>query len=89
MLGDKFRPVFTSNDFLVQIAAVEAGVGVMILGRRFHRRSRIDQLVELKMDLGPAAHATFHVVVAKRMVDVPRIRAVIDVLRAELDPPLR
>ncbi|MFL5307920.1 MAG: LysR family transcriptional regulator [Polyangia bacterium] len=89
MLGDRFRPVFASNDFLVQIAAVEAGVGVMILGRRFHRRSRIDQLVELKMDLGPAAHATFHVVVAKRMVDVPRIRAVIDAIRAELDPPLR
>ena len=85
LLGDKFRPVFTSNDYLVQIAALQAGVGVMILGRRFHRLSRIDELVELKMDLGPAAHATFHVVVAKRMVDVPRIRAVVEAMRAELD----
>jgi DNA-binding transcriptional LysR family regulator len=83
-LGDRFRKVFTSNDYLVQIAAVEAGVGAMVLGRKFHRLSRIDRLVELKVDLGPAALSTFHLVVAKRMVDVPRIRAVVDVLLGEL-----
>jgi DNA-binding transcriptional LysR family regulator len=87
-LGDRFRPVFTSNDYLVQIAAVEAGVGAMVLGRRFHRLSRIGQLVELKVDLGPAALTRAHLVVAKRMVDVPRIRAVVDVLLGELDPPV-
>jgi DNA-binding transcriptional LysR family regulator len=83
-LGDRFRKVFTSNDYLVQLAAVEAGVGAMVLGRKFHRLSRIDRLVELAVDLGPAARSTFHLVVAKRMVDVPRIRAVIDVLLGEL-----
>jgi DNA-binding transcriptional LysR family regulator len=72
--GDRFRKVFTSNDYLVQIAAVEAGVGAMVLGRKFHRLSRIDRLVELKVDLGPAALFTFHLVVAKRMVDDPRDR---------------
>ena len=89
ILGERFRPVFTSNDYLVQLAAVEAGVGVMVLGRRFHRLSRIDQLVELDIDLGPAARTTFHLVVAKRMVDVPRIRAVADALLAEIDPAVR
>jgi DNA-binding transcriptional LysR family regulator len=87
LLGDRFNPVFTSNDYLVQMAAVEAGVGAMILGRRFHRLSRAGHLVELNLNLGPAARVTFHLVVAKRMTDVPRIRAVIDALLAELDPP--
>ncbi|HXJ21640.1 MAG TPA: LysR family transcriptional regulator [Polyangia bacterium] len=87
LLGDRFNPVFTSNDYLVQMAAVEAGVGAMLLGRRFHRLSRAGQLVELDIDLGPAARVTFHLVVAKRMVDVPRIRAVTEALLGELDPP--
>lgn len=86
MLGEGFRPVFTSNDYLVQLAAAEAGVGVMVLGRRFHRMSRIGNFVELNLDLGPSARTTFHLVVAKRMVDVPRIRAVTDALLGELDP---
>ena len=89
ILGEAFRPVFTSNDYLVQLAAVEAGVGAMVLGRRFHRLSRIGQLVELDLDLGAAARTMFHLVVAKRMVDVPRIRAFVDVLLGELDPPAK
>ncbi|HEX4406584.1 MAG TPA: LysR family transcriptional regulator [Polyangia bacterium] len=89
LLGEAFRPVFTSNDYLVQLAAVEAGVGAMVLGRRFHRLSRIGQLVELPIDLGPSGRTTFHLVVAKRMADVPRIRAFVDVLLGELDPPAK
>src|SRR5579871_5923547 len=86
-LGERFRPVFTSNDYLVQLAATFAGAGAMVLGRRFHKLSRVGELVELKIDLGPAARSTFHLVVAKRMVDVPRIRAVADAILGELDPP--
>jgi DNA-binding transcriptional LysR family regulator len=86
ILGEGFRPVFTSNDYLVQLAALEAGLGAMILGRRVHKLSRIGELVELPFDLGPASLSTFHLVVAKRMVDVPRVRAFVDVLLAELDP---
>jgi DNA-binding transcriptional LysR family regulator len=88
LVGERFRPVFTSNDYLVQLAAVEAGVGAMVLGRRFHRLSRVGHLVELDVDLGPAALSTFHLVVAKRMTDVPRIRAVVDALLGEIDPPV-
>lgn len=86
LLGDKFNPVFTSNDYLVQVAAVEAGVGAMILGGKFHRLSRAGQLVQLNLDLGPASRAVIHLVVAKRMVDVPRIRAVTEALLGELEP---
>jgi len=85
LLGERFRPVFTSNDYLVQLAAVEAGVGAMVLTRKFHRLSRIGQLVELAVDFGPASRATFHLVVAKRMVDVPRIRAVVEAVQAQLE----
>ncbi|HXU61832.1 MAG TPA: LysR family transcriptional regulator [Polyangia bacterium] len=88
VLGERFAPVFTSNDFLVQISALEAGVGAMILGRRFHRLTRVEHLVELNLDLGPGSNVTCHLVVAKRMIDVPRIRAVADALIGELDPPV-
>ena len=88
LLGERFNPVFTSNDYLVQIAAVEAGVGAMVLGHRFHRLSRVGHLEALKLDFGAAARVTCYLVVAKRMVDVPRIRAVVDALVGELDPPL-
>jgi DNA-binding transcriptional LysR family regulator len=82
-----FRPVFTSNDFLVQLAAVEAGVGAMVLGRGLGSRSRIASLVELPVDLGPAADTTMYLVGAKRMVDVPRVRVVIDAIVQELGAP--
>ncbi len=84
MLGERFRPVFTSNDYLVQLAAMAAGVGAMALGRPFHRLSGAGKFVELAVDLGPAGKSTFHLIVAKRMVEVPRIRAVVDVLLGEL-----
>jgi DNA-binding transcriptional LysR family regulator len=84
-----FRPVFTSNDYLVQLSAVEAGVGAMLMGRSFSRLSRIGMLAELNIDFGPRANTTLYVVVARRMVDVPRIRVVSDAIVAELDQARR
>jgi len=50
-----------------------------------HRAGRtLGSLESVAVDLGPAGRATFHLIVAKRMVDVPRIRAVVDVLLGEL-----
>jgi DNA-binding transcriptional LysR family regulator len=80
-----FRPVFTSNDFLVQLSAVEAGVGAMVLGRAFSRLSRIRALTELALDFGPRADTTLYIVAARRMVDVPRIRVVADAMLAEIE----
>ena len=81
-----FRPVFTSNDFLVQMAALEAGVGAMVIGRGLGARLRIAALVELDIDLGPIADSTMYLVGAKRMTDVPRVRVVVDAIVAELQP---
>jgi DNA-binding transcriptional LysR family regulator len=83
-LGERFRPVFTSNDYLVQLAAAHAGVGAMLLGDRYHRLPHPVELVRLPLDLGAQAVSTLHVVVAKRMADVPRIRAVAGALVAEI-----
>src|SRR4051812_42556449 len=83
-LGERFRPVFTANDYLVQLAAMEAGVGAMVLSDRFHRLSRVGQLARLALDVGPQA-IDFYLVVAKRMADVPRIRVVADALVGALD----
>jgi len=86
-----FRPAFASDDYVVQMAAAAAGLGAMVLGTGLHRGSRISELTHLsRIDLGPAARGNaIHVVVAKRMVDVPRIRAVTDAILATIDPRLR
>jgi DNA-binding transcriptional LysR family regulator len=77
-----FTPAFASDDFLVQQAAAEAGAGAMFLGRVTHRFSRAS-LVELDLDLGRVPRA-LHLVCAKSALDIPRVRAVADLLVAEL-----
>jgi DNA-binding transcriptional LysR family regulator len=77
-----FRPVFASDDFLVQLAATAAGLGAMFLGRVRHRYSR-DELVELDVDTGPLQR-TLSLVCAKSALDIPRVRAVADALAEEI-----
>jgi DNA-binding transcriptional LysR family regulator len=85
-----FRPVFASDDFLVQLAAAEAGLGAIFLGRTRHRFSQ-STLVELDVDMGEPTRA-LHLVCAKTALDIPRVRAVADRLVAEvrhIEQPLR
>ncbi len=79
-----FRPVFASDDFIVQRRAAEAGVGAILLGRVRHRFSRDSSLVPLGLELGPHAKSSLYVVCAKSALAVPRIRAVADLLAEEL-----
>jgi DNA-binding transcriptional LysR family regulator len=78
-----FRPVFASDDFLVQQRACEEGLGGLFLGRVRHRFSRDRGLVELDLDLPPIP-AGFHLVAAKSALAIPRVRAVADRLAEEL-----
>lgn len=80
-----FRPVFASDDFLVQWRAAEAGVGALFLGRVRHRFSRSDQLQELNLDFGSPIRRTLHLVGAKSALAVPRVRAVAELLAAEIE----
>jgi DNA-binding transcriptional LysR family regulator len=84
-----FRPVFASDDFLVQRNAVESGVGAMFLGRVRHRYSRPTELVPLELELGPYAKSELHLVATKSALEVPRIRAVAELLSEELEHALR
>ncbi|MCA9631932.1 MAG: LysR family transcriptional regulator [Myxococcales bacterium] len=79
-----FRPVFASDDYLVQLRAAQAGVGGIFLGRVEHRYLRQDMFVELELDLGEYATNTLHLVAAKSALDVPRIRRVAERLAEEL-----
>lgn len=78
-----FRPVFASDDFLVQLRAAEAGIGAIFLGRARHRFSG-SSLVELDIDLGELKRS-LHLVCAKSALDIPRVRAVADLLIRELE----
>lgn len=78
-----FRPVFASDDFLVQLRAAEAGVGAMLLGRYRSRRALPTALVEMKLDLGKL-RSSLHLVCARSSLSIPRVRAVADLLAAEL-----
>ncbi|MBX3196609.1 MAG: LysR family transcriptional regulator [Labilithrix sp.] len=78
-----FRPIFASDDFLVQLRAAEAGIGAVFLGRARHRFSA-SSLVELDVDFGNLKRS-LHLVCAKRALDIPRVRAVADLLARELE----
>jgi DNA-binding transcriptional LysR family regulator len=78
-----FRPVFTSDSYLIQLQAAESGIGAMILGRERHRFAPHTALVELALDLGPQAVGSLYLVSAKTALLVPRVRAVIDLLLAD------
>lgn len=79
-----FRPAFASDNFLVLQSAVVAGLGAMILDRQARPGTPSAELVEI--DLGfelPASE--FHLVCAKSMQYVPRVRAVADLIVEELE----
>ena len=78
-----FEPAFTSDDFLVQVRAAEEGVGAIILGRFAHRFTRNRALRELALDLG-VPPAQLHLVASRGALEIPRVRAVADLLSAEL-----
>jgi len=80
-----FSPVFTADNYLVMLAAAEAGVGAMVLGDLRHRFVRERRLVPLDIDLGPYATSALHLVCARSALDIPRVRKVSELLVEELE----
>lgn len=78
-----FEPVFASDDFLVQQRAAQAGLGAIFLGRVEHRFATGGELVELDLDLGHISRSLY-VAGARGALDIPRVRAVADLLVTEL-----
>jgi DNA-binding transcriptional LysR family regulator len=79
-----FIPAFTSDSYLVQRQAAESGLGVIAHGDWRHRFARPTSLTPLKLDLGPHARSSVHLVCAKSALDIPRVRLVAEVLAQEL-----
>jgi molybdate transport repressor ModE-like protein len=79
-----FVPAFTSDNFLVNLAAAEAGAGAIVLARVAHRFSRARGIVPIDLDLGPAKRGVLCLVCAKSALDIPRVRLVADLLREQM-----
>jgi DNA-binding transcriptional LysR family regulator len=79
-----FQPALTSDNFLVHLAAAEAGVGAVLLWRTLPPFAGPRGLVEVPIDLGPWRTSTMHLVCARSALDIPRVRAVAQLLGAEL-----
>lgn len=80
-----FDPVFTSDDYIVQLAACKAGLGAMLLPKAGHRFSQLDRLEELDIDLGPDAIGTLYLVCHKRQRYLPKAQLVIDAISREFE----
>lgn len=78
-----WTPVFTSNDYLVQLRAAEAGIGAVILSREKSKHSLPSPLVPLNFDYGKIM-TTSYLVCARSALAIPRVRAVADLLVEEL-----
>lgn len=79
-----FRPVFTSDHYLIHLAAAQSGVGAVILFKARHRFLRERGLVELPIDLGTWRLTDVLLVSARSALEIPRVRIVSELLAREL-----
>lgn len=82
-------PVFASDDFLVQFAAAEAGLGALFLSDLVHRFSKPSPLVPLAVEGLEPVRAAIHLVAAKSALQIPKVKVVADRLAEALAPPAR
>ncbi|MDP1773013.1 MAG: LysR substrate-binding domain-containing protein [Methylobacter sp.] len=80
-----FKPVFTSDDFIVQIAACKAGMGAMVLPQVLHRYTGLQELQELDIDLGSDAVGSLYLVCHKRHRYLPKVQLVMEFITKEFD----
>jgi DNA-binding transcriptional LysR family regulator len=80
-----FKPAFTSDDFIVQIAACKAGVGAMVLPQVLHHYAGMRELQELDIELGPDAVGSIYMVCHKRHRYLPKVQLVMDFISMEFD----
>lgn len=74
---------FASDDFLVQLRAAQAGLGAMMLGRARSRLATDRGLVPIRVQGIPVVPVEVFLVGATRALEIPRVRAVADLLTRE------
>jgi DNA-binding transcriptional LysR family regulator len=80
-----FRPVFASDDYIVQLRAAEAGVGAVVFADFRSQFALPTSLVPVPLSFGKLT-SSLHLVAARGSLAVPRIKAVADLLARELTP---
>lgn len=83
-----FEPSFASDSYLIQVRACQLGLGAMFRGRIRHPLLPDMGLVEVPVQLPPITDA-IHLIGARGMSHVPRVRAVIDALIEALEDTVR
>ena len=76
-----FRPAFSSDDFLVLLAACRAGIGVLPLARGMTSWARTTGLVELPLPVSPAVRTALYLVAHKRHRQLGKLQPVIHGIR--------
>lgn len=79
-----FTAAVSSDDYLVIKAAVEAGLGACIVNKALGFSN--NDLIEIDLEL-ELPKTDFHIVCAKSMQCVPRVRAVVELLISTFDKP--
>ncbi len=83
-----FEPAFASDSYLVQVRACQLGLGAMFRGRIRHPLMPDMGLVEVPMALPPICDR-IHLVGARGVQHVPRIRVVVDALIEAFEETVR
>lgn len=76
------KPVFTSNDYNVQLAACCSGLGAFALPDGFEKSTFFKGLTPLPIDLSEYTLAELHIVVHKRQRHIHRVVKVAELLEA-------
>lgn len=79
-----FVPAFTSDDYLIQLRAAEAGLGAVFKAKIKHRYLPKTELVPLPIPMGPAGRSATHLVSTKSALEIGRVRAVAERLAEEM-----
>ncbi|MBX7196910.1 MAG: LysR family transcriptional regulator [Sandaracinaceae bacterium] len=80
-------PAFASDDFLVQVAAAEAGLGAIVDADAAHRFARPTPLVPIEIEGVTPYRTALHLVAAKSSLGIAKVRAVAERLAAEISSP--
>jgi DNA-binding transcriptional LysR family regulator len=77
------KPAFTSDDYIVQIAACKAGVGAMLLPALLRQYQSFRELQEWNIDLGSDAVGSLYLVCHKRHHQLPKVQLVMNFIAEE------
>src|ERR1700692_2618067 len=79
----RFKPAFTSDDFLILIASCRAGVGALLLARGMMRRALPQELVQIPLAPALDLRAELFLVAHKRHRQLGKLQPVIAAIREE------